>query len=259
MNAPRTDVRHAYEVNRERIARLWAESQPIALGDAADYYLRRNGLRPQAGERWPDALRMHPALEYWHSSAASSTADSAAGRLSGQGVCLGRFPALVAALEIDLYPHGLLARPQAHAVALQRIYLTPDGEPAAVPAFCKVTGTDGHARGAAVRIGPLRAADRHSDTLGVAVGLLPALRISRAARMPVWSVADAAALAHVRWPRRVSRLHVFIDATADAQHAAAAQLVRKATACGLEAFAHSVTTPDAARRASPNSTSLPGL
>ena len=45
MTAPaRTNLRHAYELNRQRIAQLWSEAKPIASGDAADRYLQRQGI-----------------------------------------------------------------------------------------------------------------------------------------------------------------------------------------------------------------------
>ena len=223
MTPARTDPRHAYEANRARIAAVWAQAQPIAPGDAADKYLRCNDVRPSGGdgEAWPDALRLHPALEYWHQPP------------GGPAVCKGRFPALLAALELDVYPHAWAAQSMPHTVALQRTYLAPDGALASVPAPVKLTGKDGPSRCAAVRLAPV---DPPADALGVAVGVVTALRMAHACRLPVWAVPDAAALAHVRWPRHVARVYVFVEVDTADQHAPAAQLVRKATACGLEAF-----------------------
>lgn len=211
-------ARHAYEVNRARIASLWAEARPVSEGDAAGRYLARSGV---ALEAWPQALRLHPALDYWHMQA------------DRKPVCLGRFPALLALFEVDTYPHGLHGAPVSHAVALQRIYLAADGSLAPVPAPVKLTGKAGPALGACARLAP---ADSASRVMGMAVGIATALRIAQAARMPVWAVPDAALLAHARWPRGLRSLHVFVDARDPGQWRSAAELARKASACGLQVF-----------------------
>lgn len=211
-------ARHAYEVNRARIARVWAEARPVTQGDAADRFLRRSGVVQGA---WPQALRLHPALDYWHLQADRQT------------VSLGQFPALLAVFEIDTYPNGLGSAPAPHAVALQRTYLTPEGMLASVPAPTKLTGRAGPSIGACARLATAEGINR---VLGVAVGITTALRIAQAARMPVWAVPDAAALAHARWPRGLRHLHVFVDARDPDQWHSAAELARKASACGLQVF-----------------------
>lgn len=227
MTAPaRINLQHAYELNRQRIAQLWSEARPIASGDAADRYLRRQGITGTA----PDTLRLHPALEYWHNDS------------QGRAVCVGSFPALLAALQIEVRPHGLSQPAAHHTVALQRFYLSARGTPAPVPAFIKATGTDGHIKGAAVRLSAPRV-QADGVLLGVAVGVVSALRFSAALRMPVWAVADAAALSHFRWPRGVTHLHVFTD-TSDAAHAVpACELARKAARCGLTSYVQTITPP----------------
>lgn len=211
-------ARHAYEVNRARIASLWADARPVTHGDAADRYLRRSGVVQAA---WPHALRLHPALDSWHMQA------------NRQPVCLGQFPALLALFEIDTYPHGVGCAPAPHAVALQRIYLAADGSLAPVPAPIKLTGKAGPALGACARLAPVEGA---RSVLGVAVGIATALRIAQATRMPVWAVPDAASLAHARWPRGLRHLHVFVDARDPDQWRSAAELARKASACGLQVY-----------------------
>lgn len=211
-------ARHAYEVNRARIASLWAEARPVSEGDAAGRYLARSGV---ALEAWPQALRLHPALDYWHMQA------------DRKPVCLGQFPALLALFEVDTYPRGLQGAPVPHAVALQRIYLAADGSLAPVPAPVKLTGKAGPALGACAR---LAHADSSSRVMGMAVRIAPALRIAQAARMPVWAVPDAALLAHARWPRGLRSLHVFVDTRDPDQWRSAAELARKASACGLQVF-----------------------
>lgn len=218
--APRQGLgaRHDYEVNRARIADLWAQAQPVEQGEPAALFLERSGVPlPRSCMEWSAGLRMHPALEYWHM------------RPDGQAVCLGQFPALLTRLDIDVYSHGLHAAPEPHAVALQRTYLAADGALAAVPVPIKLTGKAGRTLGAAARL----SAGAAGDALGIAVGVVPALRIAHVARMPVWAVPDSAALVHVCWPRSARSLHVFADADVPAQWEAAAELARKARACGL--------------------------
>ena len=210
-------ARHAYEANRARIAGLWAEARPVTGGDAAGRYLARSGV---AQDAHPAALRLHPALGYWQ-------------QREGKPACLGSFPALLALFELDTYPQGLRCAPVPHAVALQRIYLAADGALAALPAPIKLTGTAGPSLGACARLAPV---DSTRGALGVAVGIVPALRIAQAARMPVWAVPDAPALAHARWPRGLRYLHVFLDARDADQWRSAAELARKASACGLQVF-----------------------
>ena len=202
----------------------------MTSGDAADRYLQRQGITgPKA-----DTLRLHPALDYWHTDS------------QGRADCIGTFPALLAALEIDVHPHGLFKPAVRHTVALQRFYLTPRGTPAPVPSFIKATGTDGHIKGAAVRLSAPRV-QADGVVLGVAVGVVSALRFAAALRMPVWAVSDAAALAHFRWPREVTHLHVFTD-TSEAAHAVpACELARKAARCGLTSYVQTVTPQRAAQ------------
>ncbi|MGX5663644.1 DUF7146 domain-containing protein [Diaphorobacter nitroreducens] len=211
-------ARHAYEVNRARIASLWAEARPVSADDAAGRYLARSGA---AQGTWPAALRLHPALDYWHMQA------------DRKPVCLGQFPALLALFEVDTYPQGLRCAPVPHAVALQRIYLAADGSLAPVLAPIKLTGKAGPALGACAR---LAHADSTSRVMGMAVGIATALRIAQATRMPVWAVPDTSLLAHARWPRGLRHLHVFIDARDPDQWRSAAELARKASACGLQVF-----------------------
>ena len=213
-----SSAQHAHEVNSARIASLWAEGRPVSPDDAAARYLARSGA---VHGTWPQALRLHPALDYWHISTDRTP------------VCLGRFPALLALFEVDTYPHGLGSGPVPHAVALQRIYLAPDGALAPVPAPTKLTGKAGPAMGACARLAPV---DSARSVLGMAVGIAPALRIAQATRLPVWAVPDAALLARARWPRGLRCLHVYVDANDPDQWRSAAELARKASACGMQVF-----------------------
>jgi putative DNA primase/helicase len=212
-------ARHAYELNHQRIAGLWAQAQPVVAGDAADCYLRSNGAAPLLQSTWPASLRLHPALDYWQVAR------------NGIAVCQGKFLALLVLLQIDVFPHGIHRPAAQHAVALQRIYLTADGVLAPVASPIKLTGAAGPSQGAAAQLASLTP---DANGWGVAVGVCAALRIGRATRMPVWAVPDAAALAHVRWPRGARSAHLFIDPREPAQWQPAAELARKASACGLD-------------------------
>lgn len=208
-------TRHAYEQNRARIDAILAQTQAIKEGDPADTYLRQQGVRQPTT---PGALCFHPALEWWEVDT------------HGRPLCRGRFPALVALLQTEVFPQGMARPSKLHTVALQRIYLPALADSnTPTPAFIKTTGTTGDSRGAAVRL----AMPAHTDgelTLGVTVGVIPALRCARELSMPVWAVVDLAALAHFRWPRGLDRLHVLAD---HLDHIAVRELTRKALMCGL--------------------------
>lgn len=223
--------RHAYEQNRARMATILANTQAVKPNDPADRYLRQQGAwQPSI----PDVLRFHPSLEWWEVDA------------RGLALCRGRFPALVAMLQSESFPLGVHRPSELHTVALHRIYLPPQGvhcrgtTPA--PAFIKTTGTTGASRGAAVRMGmPERIAD--ALTLGVAVGITNALRCAHAVGMPVWAVADLAALANFHWPRGLDHLHVLAE---HLDHIAVRELMRKAVMCGLRATEHQIPAPSTA-------------
>lgn len=211
----RASTQHAYDQNHERMKAIEAQTQKVEPNDPADTYLRQQGAwQPTT----PAVLRFHPALEWWDVDA------------RGLALCRGRFPALVAKLQNEVFPQGLRRPSELHTVALQRIYLpTQVGSALPVPAFIKTTGTTGDSRGAAVRLAePVRLAGEL--TLGVAVGVINALRCAREYGLPVWAVADLAALAHFRWPRGLDRLHVVAD---HLDHIAVRELTRKASMCGL--------------------------
>lgn len=214
-------ARHAYELNHQRIAGLWAQAQPVAGGDPADLYLRAHGAAPLVPSGWPASLRLHPALDYWQVAP------------NGIAVCQGQFPALLVLLQLDVFPSGWRGQAVQHAVGLQRVYLAADGALAPVPSPIKATGMAGPGQGAAAQLAPVAA---ESGAWGVAVGAVAALRVARATRIPVWAVPDAVALAHVRWPRAARRVHLFIDPDAPAQWQPAAELARKASACGLDVY-----------------------
>lgn len=84
-------------------------------GDAADRFLQRQGLQVHPSAAWPDALRLHPALEYWHTDS------------QGPAACIGTFPALLAKQlpEAQEQPEVEALGPMQLGPFAGRAYLTP--------------------------------------------------------------------------------------------------------------------------------------
>lgn len=131
---------------RQKYEKLWREGKPIQLGSdspAAKYLAwRAPGL-----ECVPDALREHPALEYWDLDE------------NDNYKLVGRFPALIARVT---GPKGELAN-------IWRTYLSPNGNKAPVREAKKAAGRF-LAPGAAIRLG-----EPTNGRLGVAEGIEGAL------------------------------------------------------------------------------------
>lgn len=150
---------------RAKYEKLWAEGKPIRWGSespAARYLAWR---APGLGFV-PDALREHPALEYW-------TLDA-----NDEPTSMGRFPALIARVT---GPKGELAN-------IWRIYLSPEGKKAPVPEPKKAAGRF-LAQGAAVRLG-----ESVNGRLGVAEGIEGALAAMVMGGPPTWACCFASML-----------------------------------------------------------------
>ena len=188
--------RQQWAAAAERNRQMWAQCVPLTPGDPVVMYLRRRGF----GGVWPlpEALRLHPALDYWH-----------------DGAKLGTFPAMVAPLTA---PDGRVA-------ALHRTYLTADGRKAMVPTAKKLTGAAGPLAGASI---PLHAP--RAGVLGVCEGIETALAAWCASRVGVAAAYCANALAEFRWPTAVQRLLVFADADRAGREAAEKLRARAAAA-----------------------------
>ncbi len=182
--------RREWAENAKRIAQVWAQCVPVSAGDPVAQYLQRRGV----GRMWPELLRLHRALPYWHAVEK-----------------LGAFPAMVAPI----------VAPDGRMVALHKTYLTNDGRKADVPSPKKVSSTAGPLTGACI---PLHKQAR--GVLGVAEGIETALAAFCASGVPTIATYCAGALADFLWPAGVQRLVIFADADKAGREAAAALRAR---------------------------------
>ncbi|HMO48160.1 MAG TPA: toprim domain-containing protein [Rubrivivax sp.] len=194
--------------NARRIAKLWSECQPLALGDPVTLYLKRRGF----GGVWPlpECLRLHRALPYWHGT------DK-----------LGTFPAMVAPL----------VAPDGRAVALHRTYLQADGRKADVPSVKKLTAASGPLAGACI---PLFKPEH--GVLGLAEGIETALAGWCGSGVPTVAAYCAGNLAAWQWPPGVRHIVVFAD-NDPAGAEAAGKLRQRARAAGLAVKVMAPTEP----------------
>jgi phage/plasmid primase-like uncharacterized protein len=191
---------------RRKNAALWAQCTPISPRDAADLYLMNRGLGLEVQS--PDALRFHPALDYWEMG----------------GRKLGTFPAMVA----------MVKNAAGEPVALHRTYLTPDGMKAPVPAPKKLTGTSGTLAGSSIHLWPPRLIDGEF-WLGVAEGIETAIAADLMFRVPTVAALSAHGLETFQWPAEVTHLVVFADNDRNGVGENAARaLAARAAASGVE-------------------------
>lgn len=190
--------RERWAKHAQRNAEVWAQCLPLTPADPVAAYLRRRGI----DDVWPlpAALRLHPALPYWH-----------------EGALLGAFPAMVAPL----------VRPDGRTVALHRTYLTPQGRKADVPSVKKLSGAAGPLAGAAIRLHELAGL-----CMGIAEGIETALAAGCMTGLSMAAAYCAGNLAAWQWPAGLQRLVIFADADAAGQQAAET-LRRRALAAGL--------------------------
>ena len=188
--------RRQWADNARRIAQVQAQCVPPMPGDPCALYLARRGF----GAVWPlpAALRLHPALPYWHGPER-----------------LGMFAAMVAPI----------VAPDGRTVALHRTYLTADGRKADVPSPKKLTGAAGPLAGACI---PLAKPAR--GVVGIAEGIETALAAWCASAVPTVASYCAGNLAAWRWPPGVRRLVIFADADTAGREAAYALRARAVAA-----------------------------
>lgn len=141
---------------RAKALAIWRASRP-AGGTPVDTYLRSRGI---VLADFPPTLRFHPGLDYW-----TPNPDDRRGR----PVLLGRFPAMVAYMQLADRSFG----------GVHRTYLAPDGTgKAAVPSAKKIRGDYG---GGYIRLCP---AARRMCT---AEGIETALSVMLASGVPTWA------------------------------------------------------------------------
>lgn len=178
--------RERWKENAQRIARMWAQCEPVTTGDPCALYLMRRGFHEL--RTLPEVLRYHPAMPYWD-----------------DGEKLGTFPALVAPI----------VAPDGRMLALHRTYLTDDGRKAAVPSPKKLSATAGLLTGGCI---PLH--DPAQDCVGIAEGIETALAAWCASGVPTVAAYCAGNLAAWQWPASVRRIVIFADADKAGREAA---------------------------------------
>lgn len=184
--------------NGERNAEIWAQCVPLTPGDPVVSYLRRRGF--DGAWPLPAALRLHPALPYWHG-----------------GALLGTFPAMVAPLVAS----------DGRTVALHRTYLTPSGRKADVPSVKKLSGASGPLASAAIRLH-----EPAGRCMGIAEGIETALAARCMTGLSTAAAYCAGNLAAWQWPAGLQRLVIFADADRAGRQAGEA-LRSRALAVGL--------------------------
>lgn len=195
------------------LQKLWQESRPIEPGDPVAQYMARRGI---ALADYPAALRMHPALPYWH-------------EVHGHPCKLASYPAMIAAVQS---PEGL-------SVALHRTYLTQEGDKAApicresgeiLPVKKLMTRADGVLPGAAIRLG------NPTTKLAIAEGVETALAVQLLSGVPTWSCVSAFGVETVEVPKQVTEVFIAADNDASGTGQKAAQkLAKRLTAQGRTA------------------------
>ena len=182
------------------LQKLWQESKLIEPGDPVALYLDSRGI---ALADYPAALRMHPALPYWH-------------EVHGHPCKLASYPAMIAAVQS---PDGL-------AVALHRTYLTPCGEKAVpinpetgeiLPVKKLMVRAEGVLPGAAIRL------TQPATKLAIAEGIETALAVQLIAGVPTWSCVSAYGVETVEIPVQVEEIFVAADNDASGTGQKAAQ------------------------------------
>ena len=182
------------------LQKLWDESKPLSQGDPVTLYLENRGV---ALVEYPQSLRVHPALPYWH-------------EVHGHPCKLASYPAMLAAAQSEA---GIV-------VALHRTYITEGGEKAQpinpetgelLPVKKLMTRADGVLPGAAIRLA------KPDTKLAIAEGIETALAVQLIAGIPAWSCVSAYGVETVAIPETVEEVFVAADNDASGTGQKAAQ------------------------------------
>lgn len=163
-----------------RNAAMWEEGSPITAGDPVARYLETRGIHL---DTWPEALRYHSGLDYWH-----------------EGRLMGWHPVML----------GAVTDAARQLVSLHRTHLTKDGRKADVPIVKKLTGCSARLAGCSVKLyqaGPIQGV----PCIGVAEGIETALACFAASGTPTVSAISAQGMERYQWPDDIKSLIVFAD------------------------------------------------
>jgi len=197
-----------WALNHTKLTKLWAETKPLHIDDAASRYLMNRGLTVPNG----DAIRFHGGLDYWHG-----------------GQCIGVFPSMVAAVT----------SPTGELVSIHRTYLTSDGRKAPLPTVKKLCASAGPLMGASIKISAPKRRDDGSLSIGIAEGIETALAASTLFGVPVWAGVSAHGLARFEPPPNITNVYIFSDNDlSNAGQVAAQKLAQRLTYCGLSVRVH---------------------
>lgn len=183
---------------RAKAQAIWKQHRKIT-GTLAEAYLRSRAITGAL----PDCLGFIPEQPFWYVPEATPENEDP------RPICLGRWPALVAALAVDT-----------EVLAVQITYLDPStARKAEIVApdtgeLLKIKKVRGPMEASAVR---LRAPH---DTLGLAEGVETALSAHLMYRIPTWAVTGVRRLKLVAIPESVETVVIFRDAGAVGQHVA---------------------------------------
>lgn len=173
--------------------KLFSESVSLnsQLATPAMAYFRKRGFAALSGILAnSDALRMHPALEYYEEV-----------KRKGEYVnkLIGKFPTLL----------GKVVDENNNLVTLHRIYLTPDGHkaPVKMPKKMMPLEEDMEVTGCAIRLGGMP----QNGVLGVAEGIETALAVIRATGIPCWSAISTGIMTSVKIPDAVHTVIIWAD------------------------------------------------
>jgi putative DNA primase/helicase len=168
--------------------RVWNEGGAVQPGDAVDTYLRNRGIILSV---YPDSIRLHPALGYWH-----------------EKELIGTFPAMLARVTSAA----------GELVSVHRTYLTESGTKADVPQPRKLMSPalSGGSRGGAIRLFP------ESKVLAVGEGIETCLAVHSAKGYSVWCTISAVGMASLVVPGSVETVIICADkdASGAGEHAA---------------------------------------
>ena len=166
-----------FDKRRKYLNSVWAQAQPITIGDPVDRYLKARGIKLEAVI---SVLRFHPSLPYYDDHA-----------------LIGKFPTMLA----------LVRNHDSQAIALHRTYLG-NGCKADVPTPRKIMPSKPNIlSGAAIRL-----FDPIDGKLAIAEGIETALAFHYATQIPVWSAISACCMENVILPANIRELIILNSA-----------------------------------------------